>query len=133
MGYISFAKGDKKTFLWLEGIWGNLLVLSLNTFFYYNWGIEGIGVSFVISYIMMNITYIIITKKLYQFQHNKSFITISITFFLLLVSVWGCSFITNIYFSYISMGILFIITSIFSLYQLNKRLSIFNFKYLKRQ
>ena len=35
MGYISFAKGDKKFFFWFDGVTGNIMTLILNIIFYY--------------------------------------------------------------------------------------------------
>lgn len=40
MGYISFAKGDKKFFFWFDGVTGNIMTLILNIIFYYKWGFD---------------------------------------------------------------------------------------------
>ncbi len=125
MGYISFSKGDRKTFLWLEGIWGNMLTLSLNLLFYLWGGLIGIGISFVLSYIIFNITYIYITRKLYSFSHNKNVNKLIMLFLFLLTLAFCCSFIENKIISYISMIFIWLLTSLYSLFQLNKRLSFF--------
>lgn len=122
MGYISFSKGDKKTFLWLEGIWGNILILSLNILFYYNWGIIGIGISFVLSYLIINFTYIYVTNKLYSFRCNATTFFLILLFLFLLIIAFTCSFIHNSLYAYTLMTIILLLTSCYSLYELNRRL-----------
>ena len=124
MGYISFSKGDKKTFFWLEGIWGNLNMFFLNSLFYYFWGLRGLGCSFLINYISICFVYLILTKKLYEYKMNRivlKLITISIIFIIL---CYVSSLCNNIIASLVSMTIITILAIIFSYIELNKRLSI---------
>lgn len=124
MGYISFSKGDKRTFLCLEGIWGNALMLFLNILFYYYWGIVGIGISFVLSYLFINFTYVYVTNKLYSFYYNRSAFFLILLFLILLIVAFACSFISNSFCAYTLMIIILLLTSSYSLYELNKRLDI---------
>lgn len=121
MGYISFAKGDKKTFFWLEGIWGNLLMLCLNITFYYYWGIYGLGVSFAILYIISCLLYKMLTFRLYHFTHNSQTILLSVKALLLLIICFGISFVNYVYISYGGMIIIGVIAISFSVFELNKR------------
>ena len=50
LGYASFAKGDKKVYLFLEGGYGNLANLVLSVTMYYLWGLNGLAWSFVVNY-----------------------------------------------------------------------------------
>ena len=52
LGYASFAKGDKKIYLIIEGIYANFANLLLAVSMYYLWGLYGMAWSFVINYIL---------------------------------------------------------------------------------
>lgn len=101
LGYISFAKGDKKTFFWLEGIWSNALNLTINLISYYIWGISGMGIALCIIYLICLLTYIWITKQFYLFRLTSSncklimilLAFILLTFFLSLIPQTTISYI----------------------------------------
>ncbi|WP_455590538.1 O-antigen translocase [Bacteroides sp.] len=126
MGYISFSKGDKKVFFWLDGVFGNVLTLIINILFYYYWGLVGIGISFVVSYIVFMLTYIVLTRWRYGFYHSRCFVNMFVVLVLLLGLAFGFSLISNIYVSYTCMGGTFLLCSLFSLHRLNKRIQFFN-------
>ena len=73
VGYIAFAKGDKKVFFWFDGVSGNMLTLIFNIIAYNFWGVLGLGVSFVISYFIFFLAVLILTKILYDFSFEISF------------------------------------------------------------
>jgi O-antigen/teichoic acid export membrane protein len=86
MGLISFAKGDKKTFLML-GIAGNLLWLLFSVIGYLFNGLMGISIFFVVhSIICFFIVYITAYKK-YQYLMSSSFIRLMLFGLLLVVSM----------------------------------------------
>lgn len=124
MGYISFAKGDKKTFFWLEGVWGNVITLSLNILFYYFWGLIGLGISMVCIYSIIMAVYFVVTNKLYEYKVDRTV--------LMLISVLGgmialcycASLISNTFVSYGVMGLVFAIASAYSVKELNKRMDV---------
>lgn len=103
LGYISFAKGDKKTFFWLEGIWSNALNLTINLISYSIWGLSGMGIALCIIYLISLLTYICTTKFFYLFQitaSNYKLIVVLISFILI---TFSSSFIPQVYTSYICM------------------------------
>ncbi|WP_255504364.1 hypothetical protein [Bacteroides sp. PHL 2737] len=59
MSYISFSKGDRKTFFWLEGV-ASIYVLGLNVMFYHFWGVEGIAISFSVCCLFFHVFYILL-------------------------------------------------------------------------
>jgi len=77
LGYISFAKGDKKLFFWMEGMFGNGLQLSLNVGFYYFFGLEGLGYSFIAIYIIYLCVMTWVTKRRYGFIFQKKSMVVS--------------------------------------------------------
>lgn len=92
MGYISFSKGDKKTFFILEGVVGNIIVLSINIICYSVWGIVGLGVSFLCSYIVVLLIYIVVVRARYNFHHALSFYKLFIPSLLLCLLAFISSF-----------------------------------------
>lgn len=124
MGYISFSKGDKKTFFLLEGIWGNLLMLSMNILFYFLWGIYGLGISFVVSFFINSLVYVFLTNKLYHFRYAiKVYLLIGKLLFLLGIIFLISLFLQDIY-AYVIEGILFCMTSAYCLWEFDKRTDI---------
>jgi O-antigen/teichoic acid export membrane protein len=86
MGYVYLAKGDAKTFLSLEIISG-VLALLLNIAFYFYYGINGLGISFFLSYFIgVFLTYYILNKK-YRFSFSSDiFIKFFKTYIFIIVS-----------------------------------------------
>lgn len=125
LGYISFSKGDKKFFFYMEGIFSNILTLSLNCLFFYLYGINGLGISFTLSYLIYSITIILFTKKIYEFRYNTHVVPIIIFSFIFVLSTLSASYIHNKLISILIMGTLFLVSIIFSILELNKRLSLF--------
>lgn len=124
MGYIILAKGNNKLFLIVEVV-SNLIVLFLNVIFYHFYGLKGLGVSLIISYLISSIVLILILKKKYQFQFSKN------VFKLLLVNVSSLGLcqlsIYQLEFPYAQLleFIIVIIVLSYNLYEFNKRI---NFK-----
>lgn len=73
MGYISFAKGDKKTYLFLEGGFSNILTLSFNCLGYHFMGLKGLAISFCANYIVYLFVISFYTKFKYGFSMARSF------------------------------------------------------------
>ena len=128
MGYISFAKGDKKFFFWFEGVGGNIMTLVLNIIFYYKWGLIGIGISFSVSFFIFSILYILITRCRYNFYYSSSFYKMIIPLFTLLCIAFVGSFIIDKRLSYSCMISASIVCLLLSLYGLNLRLQLIKLK-----
>lgn len=123
MSYISFSKGDRKTFFWLEGA-ANIYVLLINIFFYNYWGVVGLGVSYCLLSIIQCIIYVIVTKRLYGFYHNFDFIKVVSVISVLIVVTFFLSFLKDEILSYSSMFLLFIICLVYCFKELEKRVGI---------
>ena len=72
MGYMIIAKGDSKVFI-KTAIGFNAILLLINIVGYHYGGLEGIGISFFIYYIIHFITIRIITYYRYDFYFEKGF------------------------------------------------------------
>lgn len=126
LGYVSFAKGDKKIYLFVEGGYSNVCYLSFAVLFYHLWGINGMAWSFVLNYSLYYfvIKYVDILRYGYQMSNDVlklSFYSVASLLLLLCISyvmpkVW-----------YYSIGSIFVIFICFYyLKTLTQKTDIFN-------
>lgn len=123
IGFIVLAKGDSKLFLWSE-LLSNVYILVFNILGYKFFGLNGLGISFLLTYFAYLIQIYIIAAKKYQFTFTKSFYKI----FTLQLFFGLCCFFAVRYFAtpwaYL-IGIVFIGFSIWnSFLEIDKRLGI---------
>ena len=88
IGYILLAKSESKIFFFSELV-ANIYTLLLNVLGYYYYGLEGLGISFLVSYIISLIQVFLIANIRYKFTFNSSFIKV----FLIQFSIAILSFI----------------------------------------
>lgn len=121
MGYILLAKGDSNLFL-KTTVFFNLLLFTLNISGYYFFGLEGLGISFCVYYILHLLLIGILTKKKYNFYFPARF---NLTF-LACVTLCILSFTINYFykdnFKFLYLGVLLFVSVIGSFYLLNKEL-----------
>jgi O-antigen/teichoic acid export membrane protein len=123
VGFVVLAKGDNKLFLTIEVI-ANLFVLGFNLFFYKYYGINGLGISMLVSYFCSIIMMLMVLKSKYLFTFSsevfillfKALLSLS----LCLVSIKWLGY-PNAYFI---EAIIVILTISYSLYELNKRMNL---------
>lgn len=72
MGYISFAKGNKKLFFWMEGIGCNLLTLLLSCIFFHFFGLIGLGYALVADNSICLITYYCVNRSIYDYRFSAT-------------------------------------------------------------
>ncbi len=123
IGFIFLAKGATKMFFWNELIM-NIYMLGLNLIGYYLWGLAGLGISFLLAYILYTIQVYVVANRYYDFSLNIEFYKIFILQILLAIS---CLILVKLFdspYSYI-FGSLIICTSGFYAYkELDKRMDI---------
>ncbi|MGN7990530.1 O-antigen translocase [Pedobacter sp. 22226] len=132
LGFVVLAKGSTKLFFWCELV-ANLYITLLNCIGFYYWGLEGLGISFVVGYILYLLQMFYITQKFYGFYFESYFLRI----FIIQLTIAGVALccmkmISNTFLSYALGSILITITSIFSLYYVNKIINIKEFILKKR-
>ncbi len=123
LGFIFIAKGDNKLFVIVE-TGANLLVLSFNLLFYYNFGLIGLGISMLVSYVISSIVMILIVKNKYNFSFSKEAYRLTI---FVLISLLVCLFFIKLLgypYAYISSSIIVLLTVSYNLYELNKRMNL---------
>lgn len=78
LGYITFAKGDKKVYFLLEGVYANLVNLALSVLFYYLWGLTGMAWSFVVNYVLYYVVVSVVVRNRYGYSETKEVVKLFI-------------------------------------------------------
>lgn len=125
MAFIMLAKGNSKLFLITETL-ASFLTLVANIVCYYIWGLEGMGISFAIIYLAYVFFIWWIVKRFYQFTISRDLVRIFGVLQLLILLAFLISFFWGYPVAYFSGAIILIIASIFSLWEINKRIEIKN-------
>ena len=123
IAFLFLAKGESKLFLWNE-LAVNLYMLGFNIIGYYYWGLTGLGVSFLVTYFLYLIQVYFIAKIKFHFFFTKGLKKI----FTIQFSLTALSFIVVYLFDetkmYLTGSLLIIISSWYSLKELDKRMDI---------
>jgi O-antigen/teichoic acid export membrane protein len=123
IAFILLAKGTKKLFF-LNELIANLYILGLNILGYYYWGLSGIGISFAVGYLFYLIQVYIICRIRFDFGFDSTFnIIFAIQFTLTLISFISSRYLDNP-FNYIVGVLLIVISSWYSINELDKRLGL---------
>lgn len=124
-GYISFSKGDRKTFFWLEGVYGNIVTLLLSAVSYFFWGLIGLGIAAVASYTLYIIVVVIIAKYRYDVTFSKEFMRVFIIMGALCISSYFLStMIISPTLNLSLVSLMFIIGSCVSLREVDRRVGL---------
>lgn len=115
------ARGMVKLFFWNE-LAANIYVLFFSCFGFYFYGLNGIGVAFLTSFLVYSIQVYFLAKKHFNFSYNISFIKAFVIQLGAACIAYFCLESIESKYSYI-IGVFFIITSIFfSLWKLDKKI-----------
>ena len=123
IGIIFISKGESKMFFWNELI-ANIYILFLNIAGYYYGGLTGLGISFLIGYVLHVIQMYFVTRKFYGFSFDNAFVKIfAVQFFLAILCFLVVYFLkaSLVY----SLGSVIILLSIaFSWKEMNNRVNL---------
>ncbi len=123
MGYVIIAKGDSKLFI-KTAVGFNVTLLVSNVIGYYYGGLEGLGISFFLYYILHYAALRIITKKRYDFYFEKGFYPIFTVCIILCFSAFLLTYIEGSLLKYGLMTLVVILSFVFSYFQLDKKMDI---------
>lgn len=122
MGYIAFAKGDKKVFFLLEGLTGNFLYFILGILGFYFFGLIGIGYALVAENFICLIIYFIVNNRLYNYNFTKGSISFLLISLLLGGLCFGSSFFDSSVLAYTFMGLVTALGCLLSFFTLKEKL-----------
>lgn len=125
IAFILLAKGASKLFFWNELI-TNIYLLGFNILGYKYGGLDGLGISFLAAYFVYLVQVFFLSRIKYNFSLGKNFIKI----FTIQVVLGVLGFLivkyTNKPVSYILGSMVILVSGLFSLWELNKRLDLKN-------
>jgi O-antigen/teichoic acid export membrane protein len=124
ISFLFLAKSASKLFFWNELI-SNFYMLGLNLAGYYWFGLSGLGVSFLVTYVVYAIQVYLVSKSIFEFKIDRElvkifFVNLVLTIICLLTSL----LITPNYVIYLIGTILIIASAIYNLYKLDRRLEL---------
>ena len=126
LGVIFISKGDVKTLFWSELI-STLVLFALNLLGYHYYGLEGLGISFMLSNVYVYVQNYLLVKYKYGFAYSVNFIKLFfVMLFLGILSLISVKFFQQPY-NFIFGSVVSIITISYCLSELNKRIELFNF------
>lgn len=108
MGYIAFAKGDKRLFFWLEGIFSNILFLVLSCLFFHFYGLIGLGYSMVAENTLYLCIIAVVTRLKYGYEPSKGTAASYVSAILLGCACFIFSYVTDPVICYIGMSLIFL-------------------------
>jgi O-antigen/teichoic acid export membrane protein len=123
IAFVLLAKGASNLYFWNELIAAGYL-LGLNILGYYLFGLTGLGISFLVSYIVYLIHMLVLSNIKYSFNFNKNFLIIfSVQLFLSGIAFILMKFIGGGY-AYLAGSLVIIVSAIFSYSELDKRIGL---------
>lgn len=122
LGYIAFAKDNRKLFFWLEGVFGNLLYLALSCAGYYFFGLIGLGYSLIADCLICLAVYYAVNHRLYGYSFSSPAVIECIVAIALGAGCFVCSFFTDPGLSYGLMGAVTLAAIIRSAVSLRRRI-----------
>jgi O-antigen/teichoic acid export membrane protein len=123
IGYILIAKGDSSLFIKTEIIF-NIVSLTLNVLGYYFWGLEGLGFSFFIYYLIYFFGIKIIAKKRYDFYFDRNFYRIYLICITMCLVVFLLRYIQLPILKYSMMSFMILFSLLFVLYEIDKKMEL---------
>jgi len=119
MGYIYLAKGNGRLFITLEFIMG-MVLLPLNLSGYYLFELNGLGISYSITWLLAFAINYSVLKYKYYFSFPNTFWGVFLFIYLFTIAAFGTSLFQDNVLRYISGITVFSASMVYSIYQLNK-------------
>lgn len=126
VAFIFLAKGASKIFFWSEVV-ANVYILVLNVLGYYYYGLTGLGISFLVAYILYLLQNYFIAKLKFAFTFKREMFIIFFVQFSLALLAFLTALIWKGKIAYITGCLVFLISFIYSFTELDKRLGIGSF------
>ena len=127
LGYAYLAKGDNKAFLLYETI-AKVEKLTTDILFYYLWGLTGIGISFILSYLYYLLQSAIVCKKRYGLVLSHKTISALLLYLIICITVFITTVIDlSFLYRVIIDGTIIIISCIISYKRLDGMIDITSF------
>jgi len=123
IAFILLAKGASQLFFWNE-LLANLYVLVFNVLGYKIAGLEGLGISFMAAYFLYLVQVFFLARIKYSFSFDHIFYKVAGFQFLLGLLCFALMRSLNSPWTYILGSVLIVISVLFSLKELDKRMEL---------
>ncbi len=127
IGAISFAKGNKKVFFFLEGIYSNVSLLVFSIAGYLLNGLAGLAWAFLLTHLIYFIIINIVTARLYEFSLSNELKKVLLFQISLMAAVFFSFRLLEGTLSYIVASLLLLLSMVYSFRQLDKMIGIKEF------
>lgn len=123
LGYIVFAKDNRKLFFWMESIGANLLTLFLTCSGYHLWGLKGLGYSAIIDCTICLCVYIAVNRRLYGYRLSTPAIKIMVFAMLASIAMTAVCFLSQGETTWIIASILLLTVTCITLLNFKKKIA----------
>lgn len=126
LGYLAMAKGDKKFYFAMDGVWTNVKGIILFGGFYILWGLKGLAIAVLINSFIDIIVCTVMNKWRYGIAYNSNLIVKLIMLYITAALVISFSYIENVF---LSCGLMILVGFALCIYcyrELDKRIDIRN-------
>lgn len=123
ISFLFLAKGDTKVFITNE-VAANIITLVTSLLGYHLWGLDGLGVAFLASYVLYFLLVWFVCAKHYSFRFYSPLCKIMIIHVAITLTVFVLMFQNNLWLKYIPAALLAIISILFSFRELDKRIGV---------
>ena len=120
IAFLFLAKGDSKVYF-LNELIPNLYILLINCFSYYIWGLEGLGISYLIGYIIYSLQVYWVAKKRYDFYFDSFILKRCAVHLLLLILTFLIVYYFKPIIQYTAGSLIIAISVFFSINTLEKK------------
>lgn len=122
MAYITFAKGNKKVFFYLEGLLGNFLTFSMSCTFFYFYGLIGLGYALVADNALCIFIYYAVNRRLYGYRFSRNALAGMSAAIVITSMCFVFSFIEDSVVSYSLMSAVTLVAAAGGIWQLRRKL-----------
>lgn len=122
--YMSFSKGDKRFFFWVEGVFSNVKTFLTFTLFYHYLGLDGLGYAALCSSVIDVAVSLTLNRWRYGFRLSRATASMSVRLTLMCTACLAFSFVGPPQLSYALMAAVTLFCGIYSYRQLDRRIGI---------
>lgn len=120
MGFILIAKGNSKLYIKTE-VGFNILLILMSVFGYMLGGLTGVGVGYLLYYLIYLVGMKIITKQSYNFEFNSEFYKVFLICVFFCLGAFIITYIESTYIRYTLLIVIIISSGIFTIFKLDEK------------
>lgn len=78
IGYVVFAKDNKRLYFWMESVGANILTFMLSLVGYHLWGLVGMGYAAIVDCLICLVVYLVVNRKMYGYTMSRQSCAMSV-------------------------------------------------------